>query len=348
MIDRQMVKILSRFFKELSIVHFSKCRIEKDCDFSHLKSKLDFSDCEISSMNVFRYCQQDLKLQNCKINHITNSVINSHKIHIDKLDDSTLANLFFFCHFPELKSLTIGNPNALIVENHYHQCLEWLPYACPRLVSLFMEGKVFSFDFLYHFNRLNKVEIRSTNDSIGIYEIFNPYVTKEEERDEIIKSSYRNIKTNLDIHLAISDKLNCIMQLLNTVGFTEEEKNIYLHQKVPLLLNPIQYLSGRKFDFFYSFDSKNKEMELLHNDSGESIIIDDKFYTIGKTFEGRYIRMKQQVITSKPFIYHPSGIPIVFNRKECSYQEHIDQAIRMQDMFLLEEKSSNQKIKFPS
>lgn len=349
-IDHPMLMVLSRFFKELDILHFSRCTIQKDCDFCNLKGDLNFYDCEISSTNVFKYCKQDVRLEGCRINHITNSVINSRKINIDKLDDATLANFFLFCHFPELKDLTIGNPTSLIINenNHYNQCLKWLPHACPRLVNLLIEGKVSSFDFLYHFHKLSKVEIRSMDDSIGIYKIYNPYLTNIKEREEIIKRSNRKMETDMDINLAIFDKLSCIIQMLNIVGFTEEEKNIYLHQKLPLLLNPISYLNERKIDSFYSFNSKNKKLELQNNDREENIIVDDKFYTIEKTLEGRYIKRKQQVITSKPFLYHPSGIPIVFHREEYSYQEYIDQAIKMQDMFILEEKFDNQKIKFPS
>lgn len=338
-IDNKMIKLLMQYFKELEFVHFKNCIILEECSFYHLESTLRFYNCEIMNINSFNYCKQNLIFSNCQISKIVNAIINSSKITIDKWDDATLTDLFLKCHFPNLTEMIIKNDFVSLDDNTlYNKCLQFLPYACPNLVNLFIEGKVFSFNFLYHFNKLNKCEIRSVNDSIGVYEIYNPYVENDSERNDIINNSNRQIKDDMDIHLAIYDKLDEIIKLLKIANFTVEEMNIYLNKKVPMtLLNPVSNFCETKISNYYLYNLNNRILELCNNSDYEPIIINDRFYLIKKLFAGKYVKMKQGVIISSPFIYHPSGIPIIFSKTGYSYQQYIDDARRMQDYFEVEE-----------
>lgn len=96
-----------------------------------------------------------------------------------------------------------------------------------------------------------------------------------------------------------------------------------------------------KINNYYLYDLNNRILELCNNRDYEPVIINDRFYLIKKLFEGNYVKMKQGVIVSSPFIYHPSGIPIAFSNTGYSYQQYIDGARRMQDYFVLDAEKNN-------
>lgn len=352
LVDSKMLKILSEQFKNLKLIDFIKCRILEDCEFNVLDSNLNFYDCEIENINSFNYCKQPLMFQNSKVIKIVNSIVNSSIIKINGLlDDSTLERLFLLCHFPDLKNLIIGNnivPYEVDKTAYFDKSLLFLPYACPNLESLFIEGKITSFNFLYHCSNLKECEIRSVDDSISYFEIYTPYITDNEERDKIINSSNRNINDDMGIHLSMLDKMNMILEMLRLVGFSQEEIQIYIKQQSPtILLNPIKEFSEKSIEHFYLYDLCNKTLKLCtqDDDSIEMTIISDKFYEIKKQFIGKNIRTKQNIIAAKPFVYHPSGIPISFDNDGYNYHQYIDRAIELKDMFILDEDYQKTKLK---
>lgn len=290
-------------------------------------------------MNCLNYCEQQLTLKNTKISKVPNSIINSNKIHIDDLDDSALRDIFLLCHFPDLNELTIGDYNLLCNSNRYYEkCLSYLPYSCPKLRSLFIEGRINSFDFLYHFRELNKCEIRSINDSIGYFKIYNPYIVKKNERDRIVSDSKCNSNSKFDIHLAIYEKLQSIIKSLSLVSYSEDEKDLYINNNVEkILLNSLDNFNDKPVEHIYLYDVNKENLELteknIDNNLKDYFFVNNTLFESEKQINRNYIKSKSKITTCKPFIYHPSLIPIVFSEKALSHKEYINQAIGMEDMF---------------
>lgn len=285
-VDNEMIQVFKKFFKKLEKISFHDCVIEKNCSFRELNCDLHFEGCEIKSTNSYNYCEQSIEFLDCKIDKITNAVINSNNIRISgkECNDYMLTLLFLKCHFPNLESLIIGSKlERCEIDNsiNYNSCLYFMPYSCPKLMDLFIQGSVNSFDFLYHFNKLTSCEIRSVDDSIGPYEIYNPYITDELERKEIVNKSKRNIETSLDINLALYDRLAQILKALSCINFFDEEKNLYLYQKTPLeILNPLRCFREQKVNYYYSYDSINGILKLHFDHAGDYKLVNDNFYYI--------------------------------------------------------------------
>ncbi len=67
----------------------------------------------------------------------------------------------------------------------------------------------------------------------------------------------------MDICLILYDYLKKSVKLLQNVNFTEEEKYIYLQNKIPsILLNPLHSFSEEKIDYVYTYDAHTKSLEL--------------------------------------------------------------------------------------
>lgn len=341
-----MIQVFKKFFKKLEKISFHDCVIEKNCSFRELNCDLHFEGCEIKSTNSYNYCEQSIEFLDCKIDKITNAVINSNNIRISgkECNDYMLTLLFLKCHFPNLESLIIGSKlERCEIDNsiNYNSCLYFMPYSCPKLMDLFIQGSVNSFDFLYHFNKLTSCEIRSVDDSIGPYEIYNPYITDELERKEIVNKSKRNIETSLDINLALYDRLAQILKALSCINFFDEEKNLYLYQKTPLeILNPLRCFREQKVNYYYSYDSINGILKLHFDHAGDYKLVNDNFYYIKRAINTIAIMERTKVITSVPFIYHPTGIPIKFDNDSFLRQDFINQALALEHYFDYEASSN--------
>lgn len=340
-IDDKVINILNKYFNDLNLIKFHDCVIKENCNFYKLHGNLYFANCEIENIKSFNYCKQDLQLYDTKINKISNSIINSKIININGLNDVTISKIFLLCHFPELKKLNIGNSLAYILNSnlYYEKCLLYMPYACPDLETLFIEGKISSFDFLYHFKKLNKCEIRSFNDSIGYYEIYNPCITNKKEKETILKNSNCKLNSEMDIHLAYYDRLNRILEMLSLFRYSSEEKEIYVNHDIStILLNPLKGFSEKSIEYFYSYDLKEKLLKLISKDKDdifEDFVMNNYFFETKKIITNRLMKIKQQIIVNSPCIYHPSGIPIVFQSQlNVSQQKQVDRALRRKDWFI--------------
>ena len=339
-IDKIMVRNIKKFFKNLRGITLKDCIIAEDALLSDLDCDLNLIGCEIKNINSFGYCVQELRLSRCQIDKIADTTINSSKISIigNTCEDENLAYLFLKCHFPELEELEIGrNSKAEDGGTYFNQCLNFIPYACPMLISLIIDGKIYSFDFLHHFNQLSYCEIRSVNDTIGVYPIINPYIVNDKERNEIISKSSREIKTDMDMHLAMYDKQQEILASLSMINYTDEEKRFYLGEApLSILLNPLRYFKDEEIKYYYTFDSKNNNL-ILHSDhSGETHIINNRFYVIRELLEIYVIKQKQQFIPSVPFVYHPTGIPIIFKNDGYSREDYVNKALSMEEWYTID------------
>lgn len=335
-IDKKLIGIIKKFFKNLGRITFNDCIIENDSNLSELDCPISLVGCEIKNINSFGFCQQEIRLSKCKIDDISHTVINSNKISIigESCEDEMLTTLFFKCHFPELEELEVGIDIKNEDGTYYNKCLNFIAKSCPVLINLKIDGKIISYDFLYHFNKLSSCEISSVDDTIGVYPIFNPYIVDDKKREEIISKTRRKIETALDINLAMYDKLKEILNGLNTINFTDQEKKIYLNEYLPsIFLNPLRYLKDGNINYYYIYNSKNKTLELHADHSGEVFVINDRLYIYKELLETSFIKQKQQFVPSVPFIYHPNGLPIIFKSKGPSREVYINKALSMEEWY---------------
>ena len=335
LIDKKILDFIKKHFKNIVMINFSNSTIKNNCHINDLDIEMNFYNCEIENITSFNYCNQKITIIGGKIDMIEHTTINSDKIILDKFEDEILENLFFKCQFPNLLTLQIGN-NHVDESKTYDKCLNFLPYACPKLLSLSISGKISSFDFLYHFHALSKCEIMSIDDSIESYQIYTPYITNDLERQKIIDDSHRIIKNDLDIHLAINDKLQEIINIMNTVRYTEEEKTIYMKRRTLENLNTFKHSLENKIDYFYLYDQNLKMLYLSIDNTNEKIIFNDKLYIIKQPFKGKNIEYKKTFIVSKPFIYHASNIPIMFSKHNYLDEDFIKEALKMEELYIAE------------
>lgn len=354
LIDNKFIDILSNYFPNLNQIKFFDCIIKEKSSFYKLKGDLYFSDCEIENINSFNYCTQKLSFNNSKINKIENLTINSNDIVIKFVDDTNLAKLFLMCHFPNLEKLVLGDVDAVGISPnniYYQKCLLYLPYSCPNLNSLEINGKVYSFVFLNRLGNLSECEINSVDDSIGPYKIYNPYVANKFERSEIINNSNRNINDAMDIHLTMYDKLQEILKTISLFGYSQEEKNIYIKNNIPtILLNPLENFQCEDVSRFYSYNINEHHLQLRKRNNlniKDIFLANDAFYETDREFAHKGIMSKKQIVISKPFLYHPSGVPIIFTEQDMTYRKFVEKAREIEEWFITdcEELTNNEERK---
>lgn len=329
-IDKNVIELTKKLFPKIERIKFVSCHIKDNCNFNNINFDFEFDNCDIDSIKSLNYCTKNLDLYNCKLNNISHSIINSKKIFISKIDDETLENLFIFCHFPELTELTIGDFYGGVNDVSYKKALLFLPKACPNLLKLQISGKVYSFDFLSNFNKLSSCEIRSIDDSAYVYEAYSPYVENEKERNLIIKNSKIKPQEEIDEHIAIKQKLDEIIKLLNKLGVSEEEKNLYLNKKVPkILLDPLNAVKLKNLNYYYIYDSTNDELimtadDTLYDEKNNCACTYKMFNGIlYRTFDEKkrgYFAITKKIDLAEQFMYNRVGIPIVF--RKSNYEKY--------------------------
>ena len=324
-IDKSIIESIKKLFPKLELLRFSDCKIKDSCSFNELNCNVSFVSCQIDNTKSFNYYTNPLDFRNCKINNIEHSTIYSKKISIDNIDETKLEQLFLRCHFPNLQELIIGKYLRFHVDkNSYNNSLEFLPKACPNLISLLISGKIYSFDFLSKFNNLSKCEIRSIDDSVHTIEIYSPYVENEEERFKIIEHSNLIIESEIDEHLALLQKLNEIIKVLNMLGMSDEEKNFYLNRKIPrYLLDPVSMTKFKEQQQYYVYDSTNDTLLLTTEviDNGKHYdytynTFNNILYRISNDKVLGYLTIKKNMDIAECFIYNQFGIPIVFRKSD--------------------------------
>lgn len=323
-INEEMIEFIKKYFVNLKNISFINCKILNDSKLSDINCKLSLFSCTLENINSLNFFKNDLEIVDCKFDKITNAIINSKSMDLSS-DDKTLEEIFLKCNFPDLENIRLSTSDKC-----FNKCLIFLPYACPKVIKLSINGFVYSYDFLYHFTSLDSCKIKSVNDSIGIYPIFNPYVVDEKERNSIIMRSNRKIQSEFDIHLALNDKLLNIINAIKLVGYSKEERDLLLNNKdYDTILNPLEYCKDGDVSKYYQFDSNNNvlKLQLDSDDNKDIIIFNSKAFMFRKNLNICHsFSLRKQFVLSSPFIYHPNGIPIFF-KKEDKYEDYINVAL---------------------
>ena len=326
-IDKKLIHIINKFFKNLKGISFSNCLIMEDCYFANLDKleNIKFLNCTIKDFNSFDLCRQNLEFEDCNIEKIKNGVIYSNYIKINAENDNLFEKIFVMNNFPSLLELNLKCPK-------FDKSLPWLSTSCPNLKQLRIEGNVPSFDFLYKFHNLDNAEIESTSLTYDyFYTVVAPYITDEKEREKILSKSNRKIEDEFDSNIILKEQLYKINSAIRKISYTEEEKNIYINNKIPMILFEPR---KKEVKFYYLFNRAYNKMDFrIQKRYEDSKIINNQLYVYRNFLDSA--NMRQLFVFSKFFIYHPSGIPIVFdNKNEVRPNDDIERCIKGKNKIL--------------
>ena len=319
-IDYKFINLIKKYFHKLNSIEFYSCKVTSDADFSKIDCNIKFSNSDIDNIRVFDSNKSDIELWRTNINSISPCTINSKEIRLPnvggeyKLD---LKELFLKVNFPDLKSLDI-RPDTLDTYS-FEDNLIFLPYSAPNIENLYIGGKVRNLDFLERLPYLLKCSIDSINDN-SPYSFFYPYVTdvKEREKLSIRNKEYMEYLSKLkpfipENVLMCEAEYNRIMNLKDTFFLIKEhydnEYNDLINNRKHDFENtfrPDGYYSMMYYKLVYK---KNNESVLFFSDEPEYKIENNIMYDDSKRYD------KDSIMYATKFIYHPSGIPIMFDRR---------------------------------
>ena len=248
--------------------------IFQDCiitnmDFSYPNCNYTFYYSRLDSTNLFNNFSNNLELYKCSFVNIKHSIINSKKIIIKNISDEELEKICLLCHFPNAEELKLST-------NYLEKSLLFLPKAFPSLLNLSILGEIDNTDFLYNFNKLSDCSI--FEDTFEIDELFK-------------------------------EKINNIVRILNRLGYSEEEKQLYLNGKLDI--NPISDVS-----YYYTYNTSNDICKLEKPNEEEYYyrIYDNYLYKMRDEKKYKYVTIKKQMDTPELFIYNSIGKPIVLKK----------------------------------
>ncbi len=321
-IDYKFTNLIKKYFHKLKRIEFNNCRVTSDSDFSKIDTEIKFYYSNIDNIRVFNNTYANFEFWRTNINNISPCTINSNEIRLPNIGGEyklDLKELFLKVNFPELKSLDI-RPDTLDVYS-FEDSLMFLPYSAPFLENLYVGGKVRSLEFLEIFPYLLKCSIESMHDD-SPYAFFYPYVTDKKEREKLSIRNKESIKYLSKLNQSIPEKfLMCeaeyrrIMDLKDAFYLIKEHydgeyNDLINHRKHNFenTFRPDGYYSMMYYKLVYK---KNNESVLFFSDEPEYKIENNIMYDDSKRYD------KDSIMYTTKFIYHPSGIPILFNDRRC-------------------------------
>lgn len=236
-INKLLIDTLSLMFKDLHVLTIRNCTIEKDCCLSIINTNdIRLDDSVIESFKVFNQNKSNLEFVRCNINSIGNSSVLSEKMRFFKVE-LDFYKLFLMNNFPNLDDLCIKSEvfydGIINRTKNLKNSFTYLPYSCPNITKLRIEGVVDDIDFLIRLTKLVKVGMASTFGDmaketllINNKEKLNQLETRNYEQIEIKRTACGVFDDLDDIRYITSSEINRVLTLndfLRTLSFTEQE-----------------------------------------------------------------------------------------------------------------------------
>lgn len=321
-VDNLCISTVLRFLPNLESITFDQCTIQRQCDFSKIKSNIVVNRSVIEDFRVFNDTTANLRFSEANIEKVANTKVYSKTIEFHKMKHFNFKQLFLKCAFPKLENLMIYTSSNKVGMSYGNDFL-FLPKSAPKLENLRIEGKVDSFDFLIQLANLLRCDIESIYDDFGL---FYPDVTSKKERNQL---KHRNLQKyeiqkildpdSDDSFIIGKLELERILRLARfykLLSYTEEEKNLLF--KDP---NILQYIVGQKIEDgevtkFYELFFDTLCLRNTENEKDVRLGLDD---TLGiqngimYTYCNRDIDAKRKsIVLTKSFMYNYDNKPIVF------------------------------------
>jgi len=328
-IDYRFVNDLKRYFHNLESIEFIECTIKADADFSKVNSTIELSGCTIEDLISFRDTESIINIYKANIKKITPCTINTPSIHIEHIEDDfyiPIKELFLKVNFPKLKELHIS-PGAF--KNYsYENDLIFLPYSAPNLEKLDLEGKVRNLDFLERLSHLYQYSIRSVCDN-SFYDFSYPYVTDRKERIRLLKKNKELAEYLKVLHPSIPDK---VLMCYAETRRIDDLKNTFYRIKEHYDGEYEDLINGRTHEFapdqlvtdvfmarYGCLDHTKYEEPDFFSNGPLYKIRNNIMYNDAKSWDDNHI------VYATKFIYHPSGIPIMFDNMSSFKPKTIDE-----------------------
>lgn len=329
-IDYKFTNLIRKYFHNLKKIEFSYCKVSSDADFSKIDTYIRFYNSEVDNIRVFSDSKSNFEFWRTSIYDISPCTINSSEIRMPNIGNPyklDLKKLFLMVNFPNLESLDI-RPDTLR-EYSFEDSFLFLPYSAPNLENLYVGGKVRNLNFLERLPYLLKCSIDSVNDD-SPYSFFYPYVTDKKERNKLSKRNEEYIKYLSVLKSFIPEEfIMCeaeydrIMKLKDAYYLIKEhydnEYNDLINNKennFKSTFKPSGYFSMMYYKLVYK---KNNKSDLFFSDEPVYKIQNNIMYDDSRCYD------KNNIVRATKFIYHPSGIPIIFDTrsriKPPSYEE---------------------------
>lgn len=320
-VNNDLIKNIKRYFPNIIKLKFNGCNILQETSFEKLNSSIEFYECNIDNILSFRNNKSDLDIWYSNIDRITPCDIDSPVIRFRSIGHNyhvPLKEIFLKCNFPKLTNLEITCDSNERCRSH-EKDFYFLPYSAPNLEVLTIEGKVFDLDFLSRLKNICRASISSrTKNSWYDFEV--PYITNGKERKKLEEKNkemveyYKKLYPFFSID-ALSSKaeFNRLLKLTDTYYLMQPR---YENELEDLIKNgPINFNipdNQKVIDYFIARYNK-----LEHQKRDEFDFLDSKKYSIKNNIlyeeYQRYLKGFEKIVKTKLFMYHSSGLPIIFD-----------------------------------
>lgn len=334
-VDNFCISMITRYLPKLNRITFIHCTLKKECDFSKVRTDINFNESIIKDFRIFNNASSNIEFLRTHIEKITNTTVNSKTIKFESITELDYKTLFLKCDFKELKTLIIS-PEADKVGFSYRNDFMFLPKSAPNLENLSIMGKLENFDFLTQLKIL-RCSIDSVYDRLGS---FYPDVITKKERERLKKRNLKRYEIKKILMPEEGDKLiigqlelERILRLAhfnNLISYTDDEKFFLL--KNPNLLKYL--LSQKKEDgeitkFYESYYDKLISRN-TENEQDVRLGLTNTYKMVNGIMCICYNREvysnHKKIILTKKFIYNYDDKPIIFMNRFKSINE-IQEAI---------------------
>ena len=325
MIDQNFISYVSKYFHSLKEIKFINCRILSEVSFQKWNIRCSFHHSQIDDILVFRDTLSPLDLESSCIQKVTPCDIFSSEIlfrNIGNHDKIPFSDIFLKCNFPYLKDLTVLL-NASQPEMTHESGFTFLPDSCPNLESLYLEGKVSDLSFLKRLMYLNRCGIKSKCDN-SYYSFFYPYITDGKERKRLEKARQQDIKYIQKQQPFIPKKVLSTLaeyyHIMNQKDFYYLISLRYSNELDELIQNDLSVSAPQQISHYFLV-----RYQKLNHVIQSSDFLPKTEYCIQNSILYQKPKSKNEIVLSKEFLYHSSGIPILFDSyskyKPKSYEE---------------------------
>lgn len=322
-INKLLIDTLSLMFKDLHVLTIRNCTIEKNCCLSIINTNdIRLVDSVIESFKVFNQNKSNLDFVRCNINSIGNSSVLSEKMRFFEVE-LDFYKLFLMNNFPDLDDLCIESEvfydGITNIAKNLKNSFTYLPYSCPNITKLRIEGVVDDIDFLIRLTKLVKVGIASTFGDmaketllINNKEKLNQLETRNYEQIEIKRTACGVFDDLDDIRYITSSEINRVLTLndfLRTLSFTEQEM-VALTSEFNFDGNYLDYVINRDYSDLKGYYRTDYD-KLIYMENEENLLQHyNLVYKYGCIY---YDEAKEKIVIPEKAILYIDGTPVILN-----------------------------------
>jgi hypothetical protein len=280
--------------------------------------KIELDKCIIHNLSSLNHICNNIEISEPIIKKYQSIIIHSKELEL-YMTDEQLKELLLYVTFPDATILFLHG-------SKFFQSLNYFGTAIPNLMTLWLEGYLFDFEFLYKTKNINHLYL------MGIQE---KYLYDKAKIFHYLKKVKYDRSNHVLEECLVEDELIKILNSLKHIHYSTYEKKLYLGEVKNHLLELMDIYKEGKYHLHYIYDGNNDNLYLESKFDGnrnDHIIFDHYTYEDYVKYKiSDYLKLVQHVLQVQPIIYHPNGIPIVFKKEENMKKIHEDKVSIYQD-----------------